>query len=329
MLRHIAVLVLGALTVQMAAGQTRPAGSMRVLTYNIRQGNGQQQIQLGGWTIPLPFGRKLKVPGTVLPVARPGQIATIADDLKAYDADVIFLQEVNTHSLMSLGRDQAEQIADRMGMHHAYAVAQRDAVVVKQQGNAILSKHPISDARSVELNPAGDGEERRVAVVAKIDQPGVPGGVYAVCVHIAVHSETMKERDMAALLALITSLPGPVILSGDFNQSPTAAPITQLLANLTAAGHELHDAFKDVGTGDGGTSSAPKGEHRIDYVLTSADLPPVGAYVLRNLNDSDHFAVMADLQMHPPVPELPERRASAAAPTGTSTSLLGVGALAN
>lgn len=322
-------LALALTAVPVLAHPKKPERALRVITYNIHQSKGVRDMQIGGQEIRLPFGIKLRVPKVDLPVARPGQPGKIADSLRPFDADVIVLQEVNDRAINSWGQDQAAKIAGDLGMHHASRVAQGEGIFgsMKRQANAVLSRWPILAVREVELNREQGNEERRNAVLAKIAPPGVPDGIWVACTHLPAGNDGAELRfaDVGKLGRLAARLPGRVIIAGDFNAAPSSEAIAAFLAAASSGGKPLTDAWSKS-EGPGGTSSAPHGNSRIDYVFSSAELPPLQAFSPRDVLESDHFMVVADLSTVP-VPAAAETPVVAGSTAGApqGASLLGVG----
>lgn len=306
-------------TVPALARAPRADGTLRVITYNLHQAKGQEDMAVGGGSFSV-FGHEVRVPRVTVPVYRPGQLGRIASALRGFDADVILLQEVNNRGLNSLGIDQAKELGEKLDMHVASATAQKDGWgLLKVQGNAVLSRFPISDVRELELNRATSDEERRIAVLAHVDHPGIPGGLWVACAHLPSRRQDLRESDATKLADAASHLPGAVIVGGDFNASPDNLAVERFASGMASGGKPVTDAWTK-GEGEGKTSGAPEGRHRIDYVWSSEELTPLAASVPRDINASDHFMVVADLQMHPPLP-LMGPRASAGA-----VSLLGLGA---
>lgn len=166
------------------------------------------------------------------------------------------------------------------------------AVLARHRGSVILSRHPITDLREVELSPAAPGEERCIAVVARVAMPGVPGGLYAVAAHLGSAAGTVKPADARQLSALVASLPGPVVLASDLEPVP-GRPMTDVLSVAPGAAFRLAD----------------RAGVRADHLLTTPELPGQSAFVEAEARDGGNLAVVADLTLHPPLPVLPVRRA--------------------
>lgn len=96
-------------------------------------------------------------------------IERIADVLRACDADVIGLQEIDVGRDRSGGIDQADAIAVRLGMNHVFGAALYDGCGA--YGNAILSRHPIEHVRTEKLPTWRAVSEPRCFVHARVDVP--------------------------------------------------------------------------------------------------------------------------------------------------------------
>jgi len=88
----------------------------------------------------------------------------------------------------------------------------------------------------------------------------------------------------------IQSSPYPVIVCGDFNDTPVSYAYHKL-------SHNLKDAFTESGSGTGNTHRGTLPFVRIDYVLYS---PPFKSYHYHSekINHSDHFPLRIDFTYH-------------------------------
>lgn len=180
-----------------------------------------------------------------------------------------------TMRVVALPAAGAEELGERMANLDADI-----AVQPARRGSLIASRHRIMDLREVELAPTERPQDRCVAAVAHIAQPGVPGGVYVVAAQLADGTGTVSPADVMALASLVSALPGAVVIAGDL------APMVQ---------QPLADLFE--------STTAASARH----VFTTADLPACAAFV----QPGAHGTVsVADLRLHPIVPVLPIRRAS-------------------
>jgi len=212
--------------------------------------------------------------------------------LKAIDADIVILNEVDVNWRRSGNADQAAYLAAAAGYPHVYfGPALRTwasgGLGVSLYGNALLSRYPLQNARTVRL-PAGPGREPRAAVAAEVDLYGATLTVLGT--HLGLNRAD-RLAQTARLVELAGARSGPVVLMGDFNAQPWAPEIRQLLA----AG--LVDAYDLAGDpGPGPTFPAANPSARIDYVFVSPDLADrVKAAGPWPADASDHLPVVVDL----------------------------------
>lgn len=136
--------------------------------------------------------------------------------------DIIGLQEVDRHRRRTAGDDQAKILAERLGMHHAFARvvdASYDASHPEAYyGIAILSKWPIERTEHFDLS-YGARSEPRACLHAEIHVGAQP--LHLFCVHLGLGR---RERDYQVARLLSDEIVGngrfgmgPKILLGDFN----------------------------------------------------------------------------------------------------------------
>ena len=155
------------------------------------------------------------------------RIAAIAQELKAIDADIVVLNEVDFNSTWSGGQNQAEAIAIAAG--YQYRVEQRnlDFSFIYgswQFGNAILSKYPIVDAQQIDFPPEKAWEDWLVGckrgAIASV-QLAADKTIRVGAVHLEHRSEVVRAGGAELLLKLSDDdEAGRLILAGDFNSTP-------------------------------------------------------------------------------------------------------------
>jgi endonuclease/exonuclease/phosphatase family metal-dependent hydrolase len=96
----------------------------------------------------------------------------------------------------------------------------------------------------------------------------------------------VRELQVAATIARLDAVSGPVVLMGDLNAPPHAIELAPLF-------RRLHDAWPD-GRDAGFTYPASAPVRRIDYILTSTDFRALTVRVLP-IEASDHRPVVAVL----------------------------------
>ncbi|GAA3219532.1 endonuclease/exonuclease/phosphatase family protein [Actinocorallia longicatena] len=217
----------------------------------------------------------------------------IRAELARLAPDVIGLQEVWREN----GVTQAETLAD--GLHGVFAPALR--LDGADYGNALLSRHPITDAETIPL-PNDPGAEPRVLLHASIATPDGPLPFFVTHLHYSPGEATLRARQaefVAETVAERTS-GGPAVLVGDFNAPPGSPEIASVLS------HGLTDAWPSSGDGTPGHTycetnafARASGEPsvRIDYVFTSALTPARTELAFTTPSGgvwpSDHYGVLA------------------------------------
>lgn len=270
-----AVLAIGAAFVLVPAFRRPPAfprhpgpPNVRFATYNIRAG-------LGG-------------------------LSGIESDLEALHADIIALQEAEKGIYGSKVIDQARSLAGALGMNFEYAPS--FSLEGREHGIAILSRYPLSEARTIPL-PQGSGRWPRVALGVRAETPSGP--IRVVCLHLTrpakmPHSHT-RER-LSQLRAVFSSIQGdslPRVLAGDFNSTPIS-PERWLI------GRHLEDSWAPWRDGWLTTFALtsvgyPWGSVKIDAIFHERRLRSSGTWVAPR-GASDHRAVVADLHWPDPKP---------------------------
>lgn len=202
--------------------------------------------------------------------------------INTLDADIIALQETPTPVFTTGHLDLGRYIADRLPYH---AVG---------RGLTLLSRAPVDSWREVPI-----GGEGRIALEALVDVNGQP--VHVLVTHLSHGNRIREGFDLARHVG---TLPGPVIVAGDFNTCPGRACPWQssyldVYGAMTAtlddawmmAGHAIDDPM-------GNTISALRPRARIDYVFVSPDIGVDGAEVIRSAAAraaSDHLPLRVAL----------------------------------
>ncbi|MFL5638818.1 MAG: endonuclease/exonuclease/phosphatase family protein, partial [Gemmatimonadaceae bacterium] len=230
-------------SVSLACAHLPAAGSeipLRVMTYNIRFGNGN--------------------------------LAGTAEAIRASSPDLVALQEVDVHwAERSNFVDQASVLGEQLRMEVRFAriyqfPAARNGDPPREFGVALLSKLPVLDFANHSITRLSTQDTNAVAaplpgfLEAKIDVKGSTIRVFDT--HLDYRADPrVRQQQVTEMLAYIGDTSAPTLLFGDLNAPPDAPEIQPLLARL-------HDAWPSS-TGPGLTDPADVPVKRIDYVLVS------------------------------------------------------------
>ena len=210
------------------AGCQSAPPQVRVLTYNIRHGEG-----LDG---KVDLARTARIIAEVQP-------------------DLVALQEVDNKTQRTGGIDQAAELQRLTGMHGAFGKAINYAG--GQYGAAILSRWPLLQVAPGVLPASPDHEMRPALIVRLRPGRGIPDLVFA-STHLDHQNEQERLMQAGRLLALLgPSGDRPVILGGDLNAVPES-PVLELFAK---------DWLNPTAGQDRFTIPAEQPRRQIDYVL--------------------------------------------------------------
>lgn len=189
-------------------------------------------------------------------------LATLADVLRASDADAVALQEVR--------RGQAAQIALLLGWQHHWVFKHNPWTPLlwwRAEGMAVLSRWPLGDVWRTCLSPGVSrlSFRRRVVIATSVRRGSESLRVF--CAHLATDSVDMRIAQAHTITAKILSeRAATVVVAGDLN----AAGDVELLREFGPAGL--------VSVSDDPTSPAHAPVQRIDDVLVPGDAQVVDTW---------------------------------------------------
>jgi len=148
-------------------------------------------------------------------------IHELREGLRALDADLVFLQEVQgMNDRLALrfaawpGVPQHEYLAEG-GWTPVYG---RNAIYDHgHHGNAILSRYPIVSAANADVS--SHRFERRGLLHSVVTVPGWRRNLHCLCVHLSLHERgrRLQTEAIAGRLAELIRRGLPVVIAGDFN----------------------------------------------------------------------------------------------------------------
>ncbi|MGB7345771.1 MAG: endonuclease/exonuclease/phosphatase family protein [Pirellulaceae bacterium] len=264
--------------------------TLRIVTYNIAHGRGESD---SNWT-----GETLR--------QRSDRFDDIAALLTEIDADIVVLNEADFDTSWSDHVDQALYLANQAG--YRYVVEQRNLDFrilgwTWRFGNAVLSKHPISDTQVIDLPGYAAWETVLAGKKRAIDcniQFNSNQSFRLIAAHLSPRSEHLRVDSMDKIIRLATQSKTPVIIAGDLNAAPPGFShwqsdvqnrnaINQLDASKLFQRLPLQD--KEAGTK---TYPAHDPDRVIDWIVVSNDWPILSYQVIPSTL-SDHRPVVAEV----------------------------------
>jgi endonuclease/exonuclease/phosphatase family metal-dependent hydrolase len=232
------------------------SGSLRVLTYNIRHGEG--------------LDHKI-------------DLARIAEIIKKEKADIVALQEVEKGVKWTSGRDLTAELAALTGMTGVFG--NNFSLQGGESGNGILSRFPVIERTNI-LYKMDSSKEQHGALKLVLDVHGKK--VAFLSTHLDNRSDdTERLRSVAELNELVAQSPMPVILCGDFSSKPDSRTHIKTKEFLA-------DSWELAGEGVGFSFPAGQPQRRIDYIWISTNsISPVKLWVPQT-EASDHRPVVGD-----------------------------------
>ena len=263
---------------RLGRARTGHSGPVRIATFNILNGRSLEDGQV--------------------------DVDRLADSVRALDADVVGLQEVDRDQPRSLGADLTAVAAEAMGaVEHQFVAALAGtpggtwmAATGEEQpgsagyGIALLSRHPVRAWRVVRLpalpvrvpmlfpgrrRPILVDDEPRVAVAAVVDGP------FGTLTVANTHLSFLPGWNALQLRRLVRSLDGtpePLVVMGDLNMEPPRPAQVSGLRPLAA----------------GLTFPQDHPCRQLDHVLVRGDLTATGPAQALRLPLSDHRALLID-----------------------------------
>ena len=243
---------------------------MRLLLYNIRYAVG------GGASMhmPLPGAGYVLGSQTVLP--------EITRFVKSVDPDIVGLIEVDTGSIRSRKVNQAESIAEELGMNTSYETKygsrsiNQILPIVRKQGNAFMAASRVHGEKFHYF----DTGIKRLIIELEMKE-------YAVfLVHLSLKYRH-RHLQLRHLYDLIDETQKPVIVAGDFNTfwGDNEIYLFMRAAGLTSANPEGIPTYP---------SRSPRKE--LDFILYQDGIEVTG-FDVPQVKFSDHLPLVCDFEV--------------------------------
>ncbi len=246
--------------------------NLTVMTYNIHHGQG--------------IDGKLDL----------NRIAGVIDQAKA---DLICLNEVdNNFGPRSNFVNQAKYLAESLEMHYVFgpALSLGSEENPNLYGNAILSRYPIKKTSNHDL-VTPTGSETRACLAATVTIGKIEYTFLAT--HLDHRKTEVRVNQAQDIIAIISNIPPPVILAGDFNCPPPEASNSDRSKPAAIILDKLKSSFEIAGTGPADTVGSGR---KIDYIFISTDLEKKvkNANVIRTPLTkvaSDHLPMITEFEL--------------------------------
>ena len=212
--------------------------------------------------------------------------------IRAFDADIITLNEVDENTKRSGNVNQPEYLSKELGMNYYFAPAIE--LTGGHYGIALFSKFDIVSAKMVRIPDCYDKNgnlfERRVIISAVLNVEGKQ--LRVMMSHYGLSHEEQVNAVECTLNELHTSNL-PTVFSGDLNMTPDNSLIAKISENMKDSACLLEKEQKTFPSWADDTSE--DSGIKIDYVFTSGDISATKAEV-PHIRVSDHRPYYCELE---------------------------------
>ncbi len=206
-------------------------------------------------------------------------LQTVIDTIKAQEADIIALNEVDHMMPRTAFQKQDEILKNAFGYEAVYAP---NINLGAKYGNMLISKYPILSWTNHRLPRKGRFSEPRGLIEAQIDIDGQTLNVFVT--HLSTNRQERKKQ-MDFIRSYIKTIKAPTVLMGDFNELPDSSKM-----------EKITDILKDTATEAYATFPADVPNARIDYVFVSSEITIKDNQVIES-QASDHLPVIAKIYL--------------------------------
>jgi len=212
-----------------------------------------------------------------------GQLEKLIHFIEPYNPDIIGLVEVDEGSFRSGRKNQAQQIAERLGHYHSYRSKYKEAgwmtrcPVLNKQGNAFLTRDTITHEKFHYFNRG----IKRMVIELELDRVAI------FLVHLSLFAKA-RHQQLRELYTLVKECRKPAVVAGDFNALWGESEIDLFLA---ASG--LQNPNRDS------LPSYPswKPQRHLDFILHSREIE-TRAFQIPQTTLSDHLPLLWDFEVN-------------------------------
>lgn len=211
-------------------------------------------------------------------------IQGIIECLRTANADVIALQEVLQDEDGT--NNNAKEIAEALGYEWvfgctktltpsvSYLLQEQHIESNKQWGNALLSKHPITESDFYMLSEKNT--RTAIKIVTTFENKNIT--VFSTHLVHALHAKEIRHEQVSNLLQLIPN--NTSIVAGDFNDTPESETILKM--------ETIMNKGSDI--------SSTNNNERIDYIFTTKDIHTIRDEVIYS-QASDHLPIYTVIEI--------------------------------
>ena len=247
-----------------------PTESMRLLLYNIRYAVG------AGMSMHVPL------PGAGYVLGNQNVLPEITEFIQSVDPDIVGLIEVDTGSIRSRMVNQAEKIAEDLGLNSSYETKYGEGSInqmlpiVRKQGNAFLAAPRVHG----ETFHYFDTGIKRLIIELEMENFAV------FLVHLSLKYRH-RHLQMRKLYDLIEVTEKPVIVAGDFNTfwGENEIYLFMRAAGLRSANERSLPSYP---------SRSPRKE--LDFILYQDGIR-VSHFEIPQVRFSDHLPLVCDFEI--------------------------------
>ena len=218
----------------------------------------------------------------------------IADIIEKSKADIIGLNEVDRNfSRRSDYEDQINWLAKQLNMYQGFSpsisLSSKNQANVREYGNALLSRYPITTKKSHSFHLKPGLAEPRSLLEASIQINGKLVRFYVT--HLSLNS-SLHRKQSNFIIHQLDKCSHPMIIMGDWNMRPGS----NKWCNITK---RFQDVWNLAGNGTGFTYPSKKPRIRLDYLFVSQEVLVVDVELVKILSKaSDHLPLKATLSLY-------------------------------